>query len=101
TAFAREPESKKGMDESQITGASSSYARKYALNGLFAIDDNKDADTMDNTNGSSKPELKPGSDAWDKAEKYMSGGGSIDTIKKKYQLSKENEKALCNSIGTT
>ena len=44
TAFAREPESKKGMDESQITGATSSYARKYALNGLFAIDDTKDAD---------------------------------------------------------
>lgn len=44
-AFAREPENKKGMDESQITGATSSYARKYALNGLYAIDDNKDADT--------------------------------------------------------
>jgi hypothetical protein len=44
TAFAREPETKKGMDESQITGAASSYARKYALNGLFAIDDTKDAD---------------------------------------------------------
>jgi hypothetical protein len=45
SAFAREAESKKGMDESQITGAASSYARKYALNGLFAIDDTKDADT--------------------------------------------------------
>lgn len=45
TAFAREPADKKGMDESQITGAASSYARKYALNGLFAIDDAKDADT--------------------------------------------------------
>lgn len=45
TAYAREPESKKGMDESQITGTASSYARKYALNGLFAIDDAKDADT--------------------------------------------------------
>lgn len=45
SAFAREPENKKGMDESQITGATSSYARKYALNGLYAIDDNKDADT--------------------------------------------------------
>lgn len=43
-AFAREPENKKGMDEAQITGATSSYARKYALNGLFAIDDTKDAD---------------------------------------------------------
>lgn len=45
SAFAREPENKKGMDESQITGATSSYARKYALNGLYAIDDNKDVDT--------------------------------------------------------
>lgn len=45
TAFAREPEIKKGMDESQITGAASSYARKYALNGLFLLDDTKDADT--------------------------------------------------------
>lgn len=44
-AFAREEESKKGMDGSQVTGAASSYARKYALNGLFAIDDTKDADT--------------------------------------------------------
>jgi hypothetical protein len=45
TASAREAENKKGMDDSQITGAASSYARKYALNGLFAIDDTKDADT--------------------------------------------------------
>jgi hypothetical protein len=44
TAFAREPEDRKGMDASQITGAASSYARKYALNGLFLIDDTKDAD---------------------------------------------------------
>lgn len=45
TAFAREEESKKGMDASQVTGAASSYARKYALNGLLAIDDTKDSDT--------------------------------------------------------
>lgn len=48
TAFAREEEQKKGMDASQVTGAASSYARKYALNGLFAIDDTKDADTLNN-----------------------------------------------------
>ena len=51
-AYAREEETKKGMDASQITGASSSYARKYALNGLLCIDDNKDSDTTntgDNT----------------------------------------------------
>ena len=45
TAYAREEEEKKGMDGSQITGTASSYARKYALNGLLAIDDTKDADT--------------------------------------------------------
>lgn len=50
SAFAREDESKKGMDSSQITGSVSSYARKYALNGLFAIDDNKDSDST-NTHG--------------------------------------------------
>lgn len=44
--WAREEETRKGMDASQITGSSSSYARKYALNGLFAIDDTKDADSM-------------------------------------------------------
>jgi hypothetical protein len=48
--FAREQDSKKGMDAAQLTGATSSYARKYALNGLLLIDDNKDADTQDNTN---------------------------------------------------
>lgn len=47
-AFAREDETKKGMDGSQISGCASSYARKYALNGLFCIDDTKDADTRDN-----------------------------------------------------
>ena len=55
TSYAREEENKKGMDGSQITGASSSYARKYALNGLFLIDDVKDSDTT-NT-GEDKPEL--------------------------------------------
>lgn len=49
SAYARESLEKKGMDSSQVTGATSSYARKYALNGLFAIDDTKDADTQDNT----------------------------------------------------
>lgn len=46
SAYAREAESKKGMDEAQVTGAASSYARKYALNGLFAIDDTKDPDEL-------------------------------------------------------
>lgn len=49
SAFARESDSKKGMDDSQVTGTASSYARKYALNGLFCIDDAKDPDTDENT----------------------------------------------------
>jgi hypothetical protein len=54
TAYAREEASKKGMDSSQLTGATSSYARKYALNGLFCIDDTKDADSADNTQHETK-----------------------------------------------
>lgn len=59
TAFAREAETKKGMDDSQITGSASSYARKYALNGLFAIDDTKDADAT-NTHGKGQTEAHKG-----------------------------------------
>ena len=55
TAFAREPDEKKGMDDSQITGTASSYARKYALNGLFCIDDTKDADTDEYKQQEKKP----------------------------------------------
>jgi hypothetical protein len=57
SAYAREEESKKGMDGSQVTGTSSSYARKYALNGMFAIDDTKDSDAT-NTTIPSMPEKK-------------------------------------------
>ena len=57
TAYAREPLIQKGMNESQITGSASSYARKYAINGLLAIDDNKDSDTT-NKNGEPKPKAK-------------------------------------------
>lgn len=56
SGYAREAETKKGMDESQITGTASSYARKYALNGLFLIDDTKDADA---TNEHQKPKAAP------------------------------------------
>lgn len=72
TAYAREPLDKKGMDDSQITGTASSYARKYALNGLFCIDDTKDADTDEyqtadgrNPAGGNKPPKRsaPKSDA--------------------------------------
>lgn len=71
SALAREAENKKGMDDSQITGATSSYARKYALNGLFCIDDTKDADAT-NTHG--KEETK-------KAESKSEGFASKEQIK--------------------
>lgn len=58
TAFARETENKKGMDSSQITGSASSYARKYALNGLFLIDDTKDADTDEQHNQTASTKQK-------------------------------------------
>lgn len=64
-AFAREAEEKKGMDAAQITGAASSYARKYALNGLLAIDDTKDADGQDNSKPTPKkavPAMPPTND---------------------------------------
>ena len=78
-AYAREALSKKGMDESQVTGATSSYARKYALNGLFAIDDNKDMDYMqgqytDENKGDNK-QNKAKKDYWSMAhhERVTSG----------------------------
>lgn len=58
TAYARESESKKGMDDSQITGSASSYARKYALAGLFLLDDGNDADSQDNTASELKPRTR-------------------------------------------
>lgn len=84
-AFAREPESKKGMDESQITGSSSSYARKYALSGLFAIDDNKDADV---TNMHDKED----NDEEEIIKEFLSKIESIDELKKFYEKNKNKYK---------
>jgi len=65
TGYAREEENKKGMDSSQVTGATSSYARKYAMNGLFAIDDVKDADATNTHDKGSVGYNKPKSnDGW-------------------------------------
>jgi len=74
TAFAREAENKKGMDDSQITGTASSYARKYALNGMFLLDDTKDADT---------DEYHKQNDVPDKNEDIQKQieGGKISSIK--------------------
>lgn len=71
SAFAREEESKKGMDGSQVTGASSSYARKYALNGLFAIDDTKDSDATNNgSSGGKQSKSTKGSEQQTEQKQY-------------------------------
>jgi hypothetical protein len=75
-AYARESETKKGMDESQITGTASSYARKYALNGLFCIDDTKDADT----------------------DKFINQQKKVEEIEKNKLIDKKQRDALEESI---
>lgn len=73
SAYAREEETKKGMDGSQITGASSSYARKYALNGLFGIDDNKDTDTTNIQSKEEKEDKKASPEQIELIQKYYQG----------------------------
>ena len=73
SAYAREEETKKGMDGSQITGASSSYARKYALNGLFGIDDNKDSDTTNIQSKEEKEDKKESPKQIELIQKYYQG----------------------------
>ena len=87
TAFAREPNNKKGMDESQITGAASSYARKYALNGLLLIDDNKDADSMDNT------EVQRNNDRTSQIKKGLESAENIENLKALYSNLDDVEQA--------
>lgn len=77
SAFAREPVTKKGMDESQITGAASSYARKYALNGLLLIDDTKDADAT-NDHGNKTAKAEPKAEA--KAKAVSATDGAFDAL---------------------
>jgi hypothetical protein len=78
TALAREEENKKGMDASQVTGATSSYARKYALNGLLAIDDTKDSDAT-NTHGK-EPQGDPQPTAKDLKEIEKVGAKKIEAV---------------------
>lgn len=73
-ALAREEDTKKGMDGSQITGSASSYARKYALNGLFAIDDTKDADTPQNT---TEPPKNDDTKAIEATKQYIKDNAAI------------------------
>ena len=92
-AYAREEETKKGMDASQITGASSSYARKYALNGLLCIDDNKDSDTT-NT-GDNAPAAPAKASKEDSAEVEMAIA-EINAAKSKDELVKAIAKYKVN-----
>lgn len=87
SALAREAAQKKGMDESQVTGTASSYARKYALNGLFAIDDNRDADT----NEYAAQTRQNGAGARSSRNAYTSKGSANDEIRSKtmHSLAKE------------
>ena len=85
TAFAREAESRKGMDESQITGSTSSYARKYALNGLFLIDDNKDADSQDNSEQGQKSKPQPAQKPFDlpAALEWVKKAATVEQVKQR------------------
>jgi hypothetical protein len=73
-AFAREPLQQKGMNEAQVTGSASSYARKYALNGLFAIDDNKDSDTDEHQNNKDNRPSEPIIPVADQVRNYLRSG---------------------------
>lgn len=111
TAWARESDTKSGMDSSQITGATSSYARKYALNGLFCIDDTKDADTDEYVNQTSKtkasapaPVEEPAKQKevfnsahpdWQKVLNNLKAGkGSLKSLQSYYSISPSVEKEI-------
>ena len=111
-ALAREDETKKGMDLAQVTGSVSSYARKYALNGLFAIDDNKDSDAT-NTHGKDiKPNMTPVSGLSEAQIKRLLAIGNksgfnkdtiVKTVKKLYgcelkDMTREQYNEVCNRL---
>ena len=110
-ASAREAETKKGMDDSQVTGSVSSYARKYALNGLFAIDDNKDADSTNTHSKEIKPNMTPVGITEAQLKRLLAIGNKagfskdtiIKTVKKSYgcelkDMTKEQYNEVCNRL---
>ena len=111
-ASAREAETKKGMDDSQVTGSVSSYARKYALNGLFAIDDNKDSDATNTHNKDIKPNMTPVSGLSEAQIKRLLAIGNksgfnkdtiVKTVKKLYgcelkDMTREQYNEVCNRL---
>ena len=108
SAYARESDTKAGMDCSQITGAASSYARKYALNGLFAIDDTKDADALNTSpeytstprdKGNSKPVIKEGQPNWQSAIDYCRQHGcGAETLREWYTITDKDINKINNLI---
>lgn len=109
TALAREDFDKKGMDGSQITGTASSYARKYALNGLFCIDDTKDADTDEYANQQKKPApaqtktekqiLNSAHPQWQAVlDAMVAGKGSIKALQDYYIISASVEKEITDYL---
>lgn len=94
-AFAREELQKKGMDASQITGSASSYARKYALNGMFAIDDTKDADTPDNRE-KDKPKPNRAQARQQAAKPKLEKGSDVESIRAQMAITGTNEADVLN-----
>lgn len=91
--YARESKDKKGMDDSQITGTASSYARKYAMNGLFLIDDTKDADSNEFTEQTKKP-----SNNSEKKQQSQKNKNSLNASQKQIAVSKMTEFAKRQNI---
>jgi hypothetical protein len=101
TAMAGYEPNKKGMDKSQSAGSSSSYARKYALNGLFLIDDTKDSDFTNKHGKTAKPKatLIQDSEAYVKAAQAIkSGSFTIEAVESKYILTPEVKKSLLKLV---
>ena len=102
TAQAGIDPNRKGMDIAQSFGSSSSYARKYALNGLFLIDDTKDPDSTNDhsssdsskNSGTTKTRLANKGEAFDRVKEYLLNGGSMTTVRQKYEITKEVEQLL-------
>jgi hypothetical protein len=97
TALAREEDVRKGMDAPQLTGASSSYARKYALNGLFLIDDTKDADSMEHKD--IKPVVKPEATKTFATDKCVGCGAGIPANVANFSNTKFGKKLCMNCQG--
>lgn len=101
SAFAKEPLEKKGMDPSQITGATSSYARKYALNGLFCIDDTKDADTDEYATKTTQTKAKPQTPKTNTMKEKEVKGEYLRLITQQMGIKQINPKLISEYINKT